>query len=358
MSKKINIKRKMKKIFKSTLCRTMAIAISITGFPQGTYASSTEKGVADYTYTITPLLAPFNEYFFVETDNPDPTSFRFVDKSSKYSESSTISFDGGNEARLYADIKYENQATGRVNGGYIFISYNTDGGEIVLQSKNENYFTGMTWSDTNVKLNLPNLKDNADYLIDTYATKKGFFENMDAIQSGFTSICLYSGSFIRGELYKVEPYWSLSTSPHIDQLFYLYSPYIRKDNQYLFVSSVYPFRYDSLGFPSMMAEVSQRLDSPSSYKWSESSHAHIHVTYGGETHIYGGAGNGEGQGITKDKIKQYFTFGTNGTTITLENCRKLLGEYSAIEMSDDVPHTNAFTWENVCNTVDNGDGYV
>ena len=56
----------------------------------------------------------------------------------------------------------------------------------------------------------------------------------------------------------------------------------------------------------------------------------------------------------KDKIKQYFTFGTNGMAITLENCRRLLDEYAAIEMSDDVPRTDALTWENVCNTVDQG----
>lgn len=347
---KNNSKRKiLKSTIKKLWCGLLAATVIITEFSQEIYASDKEKGVADYTYTITPLLAPFNEYFFVKTDNPDPTSFRFLDKSSKYSESSLVSFDEDE----YADVKYENQETRRVNGGYIFKSYTTDGGEIVLQSKNE--FMGyVSWSDTNIKINLPDLKDEVDYLIDTYATEKEFFDNMDAVQSGFSSICLYSGSYIRGELYRGEPYWGLSTSPHIDQTFYIQSYYGRENNQSLFASSVYPFRHDSLGFPSVMARVSQRLDSSSSYEWSGSSHAYIHVTYGGETYVYGGAGTGKGQGITKDKIKQYFTFGTNGTAITLENCRRLLDEYAAIEMSDDVPRTDALTWENVCNTVDHG----
>ena len=82
---------------------------------KGMVASAKEKGVADYTYTITPILEPFNEYFFVKTDNPDPTSFRFVDKSSKYSEDSTIRFDTDwdDKVKLYEDIKYENKETFR-----------------------------------------------------------------------------------------------------------------------------------------------------------------------------------------------------------------------------------------------------
>ena len=35
--------------------------------------------VTDYSYTVTPLLEPFCYYLYVQTDNPDPTSFRLVD---------------------------------------------------------------------------------------------------------------------------------------------------------------------------------------------------------------------------------------------------------------------------------------
>ena len=30
------------------------------------------------------MLAPFNDYFYVKTDYPDPLNIRFVDKNSKY----------------------------------------------------------------------------------------------------------------------------------------------------------------------------------------------------------------------------------------------------------------------------------
>ncbi len=321
-------------------------------------ALANSKSVTDYTYKITPILEPFNEYFFVQTDNPDPTSFRFADKSSIYSDDSSIVFDWDDwdeEISLYEDIKYENRETGRVNGGYIFKSYDTDGGEIVLQSKNDAYYSwDVTWSDTNVKLKLPILKDDVDYLIDTYANQSNFFDNMDAVQDGFSSICLYSGSYIRGELHKGGLFWSLSTSPHKDQTFYIQSPYYRDDNKSLFSSAIYPYRYDSLGFPSVMAAISKRLDSSSSYEWDSNYHYLINVTYGGETRSYGGSGNGEGQGISEDKIKQYFTFGTNGTKVTLESARQLLNDYAAIEMEDDVPCENALTWESVCDRIGNG----
>lgn len=346
-----------KKIISCVLALTMSVgAVSLPASADTSSAKS--KSVTDYTYTVMPILSPFNEYFFVKTDNPDPTSFRFADKSSVYDEDSIISLDWddwNDEVYLYADINYENEQTGRVNGGYIFKSFDTDGGEIVLQSKEEGYYDwDVTWSDTNVKLKLPALKDDADYLIDTYANGSGFFDNMDAVQSGFSSVCLYSGSNVRGELYKSGSYWGLSTSPHKDQLFYIQSPYTRKDNKQLFASSIYPYRYDSLGFPGMMGMISTRLDSSSSYKWNSNSHYLIDVTYNGETRSYGGQGEGKGQGISEDKIKQYFTFGPDGTNITLENVRQLLDDYSAIEMEDDVPRENALTWESVYDKAGSG----
>ena len=366
--------------------------------PLNLTVSAKEKGVTDYTYAVTPVLSPFNEYFYVKTDNPDPFSFRFVDNSTVYGEkgasgSLNLLYDSWNEKMInFSDVVYENKSTSRVKGGYIFEGDNTDGGYVTLQYKKEISYSeynqlkkkgddanigeieetlsssqngGISsksyriigyykWINSSIKIKLPKLVDDVDYLVNTYAKKNNFFDNMNAVQSGLSSICLYSGSFIRGELYKSNSYWSLSTSPHNDQTFYLQSPYSRKENNSLFATTIYPFRYDSLGFPSMMAEVSQRLDSSSTYKWDEYSHSDIYVTYKGETHEYGGQGNGIGQGITADKIKQYFSFGNDGTIITLKNAKKLLEDYSTIKMSDDVPRQNALTWEKVCNTV--GDG--
>ncbi len=354
------------------------------------------KEAADYTYSITPILSPFNEYFFVKTDNPDPLSFRFVDKSTVYGENGdngllSFLYDSWDEEPcIYADIVYEDKNTARVNGGYIFSGGNTDGGKVTLQYKKDISYSEYDelqqsgdyanigqytetlssssgsvgfktyrivgyykWEDSNVSIELPRLKNYIDYLLDTYASKDSFFENMDAVQAGLSSICLYSGSFIRGELYKAGEYWSLSTSPHKDQSFYIQSPYARKDRKSLFASVVYPFRASSLGFPSIMAEVSKRLDSSSAYEWDDYSHYLIHVTYNGETHMYGGQGNGKWQGITEDKIKKYYTF-DDKDKITLESARQLLEDYSELQIPDDVPREDALTWEKVCDTV--GDG--
>lgn len=318
-----------------------------------------KKGTADYSYTITPLLEPFNEYFYVQTDNPDPTSFRFADKSSVYDKASSISLDyddWNKKIKLYADVKYENVQTGRVNGGYIFRSSDTDGGEIILQSKNQTtHGSSETWSDTKVKLRLPVLKDDVDYLIDTYAVRSSFFDNMDAVQDGFSSICLYSGSNVRGTLEKTDDYWFVARAAHREQKFYIYSPYERKDSKRLFASAIYPYRCDSLGFPSMMGKIAKRLDSSASYVWNRESHAHIDVTYGGETHRYGGQGNGEGKGINEDQIITYFTLGQSDIPFSIDGMKQLLMEYSQIETSDDIPRDDALTWKDIYDTVGTGE---
>lgn len=380
----------------SMICSCSSIVLGDNS-PLNLTVSAKEKGAADYSYAITPLMTPFNEYFYIKTDNPDPLSFRFVDNSTVYGKDSAcgslnLLYDSWNEEMtIFSDVVYEDKSTSRVKGGYIFEGNNTDGGYVTLQYKKEISYSEYSklekegnsnigeitetissssnggagfktyriigyykWENTSIKIKLPKLVNEVDYLVDTYAKKNSFFDNMDAVQSGLSSICLYSGSYIRGELYKSGSYWSLSTSPHRDQTFYLQSPYSRKDNKSLFASAIYPFRYDSLGFPSMMARVSERLDSSSTYTWDEFSHADINVTYNGETHMYGGQGNGEGQGISEDKIKKFFSFGSDEPTITLQSAKKLLDDYSEIKMNDDVPRNNALTWEKVCVTV--GDG--
>ncbi len=313
--------------------------------------TTTKTEVERYSYEIIPLLPPFNEYFFVKTDNPDPESFRFFDRSSVYSEDAAI------EAceNSFADVKYENEGSLRVNGGYLFKSFYTDGGEVCLQKKASGVYWSDKWEDMDTTFNLQALCDVTDYLISTYATKSDFFSNMDAVQSGFSSVCLYSGSNIRGKIvYDPDKFWRVGVSPHVDQTFYLYSPYDREDSERLFASAIYPFRYDSLGFPSIMAEVAQRLDSSSSYKWNDSYHWLIDVTYGDETRTYGGAGKGKGQGISEDKISRYFAFDEQEQPITLESSRQLLEEYAKVEMSDDIPGDNTYTWADVCETVGNG----
>ena len=364
---------KLRKITSGIMAAIMAF--SVVGTPVGDIIPEVSKKVsasaapeetalakasaAGYSYTITPLLAPFNEYFFVKTDNPDPTSFRFVDRTSAYieDEPSVISaaWDSWDDKPyLYQDIKYQNRNTGRVDGGYIFCGSYSDGGEIVLQTKSGSDGYDVTWNDTKKKFKLPALKDVVDYLIGRYATKSSFFDNMDAVQKGFSSICLYSGSYIKGKLKRATDYWGMSTSPHKDQLFYIQSPYTRDDSMSLFASAIYPYRYDSLGFPGVMSRVAKRLDSSAEISWDSDYHYIVNVTYKGDTRSYGGQGNGEGQGISEDKIKQYYTFGSGGTKITLEGTKKLLDEYSRVEMKDDIPRADSITWKSIYNTVGSG----
>ncbi len=354
--------------------------------------TSKEVDALQYTYEIYPLLEPFNEYFYVKTDNPHPESFRFSDKNSPYSETSVIY----NEDTIYADVEYENEEMYRVNGGYIFKSSTTDGGEIVLQihediTKEEfnieiygtatpefsgySPYHGMPvdtyredspsggyyvrgyyrWKDTDVKFTLPALCDDCDYLIQNYATGEDFFSNMTAVQNGFSSVCLYSGSYIRGEVCQNgDRDWRLSTSPHVDQPFYIYSPFTRKDSGSLFSSAVYPYRYDSLGFPSMMKSVALRLEETAVCQWNSSGHAFVDVTFNGETKTYGGQGNGEGQGVSEDKIIKKFDFGEKDESLTLQEAKSVLDEYMTIEMDDDIPRENELTWENIYNRVENG----
>ena len=321
--------------------------------------SAAEVDASEYSYSITPLLAPFNNYFFVETDNPDPNSFRFVDPSSVYhvpqgADDTSMATVGCIYIR-YADINYDDRKTGRVNGGYIFSSSDTDGGELVLQKqkKSDNWWES-GWEDTEMKFTLPALIDECDYLISNFADKNSFFENMSAVQRGFESVCLYSGSYIRGDLVRDADYWFLSNSPHVDQLFYLQSPYNREDNESLFASAIYPFRYDSIGFPSVMGAVAYRLDNSSTCEWNSEYHWLIDVTCNGVTRSYGGAGEGKGQGIEKENIKQFFTFGKNGTEISLESIRELLEYYSKLDIADDVPTDDAPTWHDIWETAGNG----
>ena len=363
---------KLKRITSGIMSAVMAV--TVVGTPVGdmipaigeTLSAAAESAdiksgtvnAAEYSYTITPLLAPFNQYFFVQTDNPDPLSFRFTDKSTKYDEEEQSIIKAvwdtwDDEPTIFQDIKYQNTKTGRVDGGYIFYGYYTDGGEVVLQVANDDRYD-VTWEDTNVKCKLPALKDSVDYLIDTYAKKTSFFDNMDAVEDGFSLICLYSGSYILGELTRVKDYWGMSTSPHKDQTFYLQSPYSREGSKPLFASAIYPYRYDSLGFPSVLSVVARRLDTAAEISWNADNHYLVDVTYNGETYSYGGQGNGEGKGLSEDKIKKYFTFGNNRTEITLNGSKQLLDNYAKTEMKDDIPRSDALTWENICDTV--GDG--
>jgi len=335
------------------------------------------KITTDYSYEIIPMVAPFNQFFFVKTDNPDPDSFDFVDKDTKYSDS-----DGSISSTdtRFADVVYKNKETGRVNGGYIFVGSGTDGGTLVLRSRIVtgktpvyNLTTGVTTyskdyvnNETDVKVKVAALKSEVDYLIDTYAAgRTKFFDKLDAVQAGLSSICLYSGVYVLGDLVKsnTSPYYGLSTSPHVDQNFYIQDPYSRKDNQPMLIGQLYPFCHDSLGFPGTIAAAAKKLDPSVTTKQSSSAHYIVEVTYNGTTRSYGGAGNGGGQGINKDQILYKFKFNKASddayTKRDLDTLRTRICEYGKLTVDDTKGmDLEPLTWAQVRKSVGTGGRYV
>ena len=195
----------MKKCVSVILTAAILLTVVFCAVPAAAAQTKVEE-VAQYSYKITPLLQPFNEFFFVKTDNPDPHSFQFIDQTTVYGTEGSISFCD----YAFADIHYDNPETLRVNGGYIFSSDgNVDGGEMMLQAGNKEpgYWYSWIWENTGKTFTLPRLKDETDYLIETYAAGDSFFDKMDAVQNGFSSVCLYSGSYLRGTLERTNDYW-------------------------------------------------------------------------------------------------------------------------------------------------------
>ena len=353
----------MKKCVSVILTAAILLTVVFCAVPAAAAQTKVEE-VAQYSYKIIPLLQPFNEYFFVKTDNPNPKSFRFIDQTTVYDANWAIPgiIEFCNYA--FADIHYDNPETLRVNGGYIFSAYcdDVDGGEIMLQAANVkkeseyqdyDYWSSGKWVNTGKTFTLPRLMDGTDYLIETYAAGDSFFDKMNAVQKGFSSVCLYSGSSLRGTLERTNDYWMAAAVGHADQSLYIYSPYVRKDSKALFATAVYPFRFDSIGFPQIMIKVSEKLDSTSTHQWNEYYHYLVDITCDGVTKSYGGAGNGEGQGINKENI-EYITFGENGADFTLENTRERLERYAKLPIEDDVPHDDELTWKQIADTVGEG----
>ena len=331
------------------------------------------KEFSGYTYEITPMVYPFNDYFFIKTDNPDPDSFYFVDKSTKYSD------EEGSIAAVterFADVKYEDAETGRVKGGYIARGSYTDGGtlyiaeiKVISETPYYNNSTGETTyikdyetKVTNKTVKVKAVKDSVDYIIDTYTKdKNGFFNKMDAAQAGMFSICIYSGVYILGDLYKDEnkPYYGISTSTYSDQNYYIVEPYYRSYGKKMLISALFPYKLTSIGFPSMMAGIAVRLQPSAICKWDDYYHYYINVTYKGNTQTYGGAGSGGGQGINEDQIIYRFTFDKSqndaSTKMDITTLRKRQCEYGALDVDEDAGKTmTPLKWSDVKKQVGEG----
>ncbi len=295
-----------------------------------------EEPVVEYSYTITPLLPPFNTYFYVQTDNPDPSEIRFIDRDSIYYESWSVPSALKPVERRFIDVAYENKETGRVKGGYIFVNTGAglDGGSLILQKKD-----GTSYTDTKTVVSCPQVKGYREYLMDTYMKpENSFFENMDAIQNGLNSIALYPrGAKDISKVNEDTPYPLLAVSPYpelgLNEHFQMYE----KTEDPMFVSYLYPYVLDSLAFPSVLSAIAEHLDPDCKVEWS-SMHYMIKITKDGETRYYGGSGNGGSEPVYSNHIEQLFLFdGSEKDYVgksTLENIWEKNYEYGEYARED------------------------
>ncbi|MGN0367794.1 MAG: leucine-rich repeat domain-containing protein [Wujia sp.] len=154
-----------------TYCR------SLTNIPRNKLASIKKqiKKISKYTYEVTPVMAPFNKMFYVETNNPDGKSFCLAD----YHIDGKLPSQGYilmyQDTKKYADVLYEKESKLRVKGGYIFraedYEYNDkigsfNGGQLSLMI----YATGYGYIDTGIKVDCPDVEDGASYLLERFTT--------------------------------------------------------------------------------------------------------------------------------------------------------------------------------------------
>lgn len=318
-------------------------------------SKKTEKG---YSYSVTPLADSVCSYFYVKTDNPDPKSFVFVDQETPYTESGKCTIRQYNST--FADVDYVDETTKKVNGGYLFYGSGTDGGTWYLAN-----ITDEKEQVTDITVTVPTLQSTTDYLINTYTTPNmSFFEKMNAVQKGLDEICLYSGVAVLGERKKstTSPFYGISTSPHVDQTFYIQDPYYRTGGQGMLISNLYPFRLDSIGFPSQMASVAKKLDASVKCQWNKYAHWLIDITWNGTTKAYGGAGSGGGQGITKDMITHRYNFTGRGADTSTKHSwseiKAMIKEYGQMTVAEEPTDLPELTWTDVANTVGTEGSYV
>ena len=349
----------------------------------GKYTGKVPADATKYSYELIPLLEPFNQYYFIKTDNPDPDSFRFIDTSSKYYDSASANLPVITVMKtLFSDVKYSDASKYRVNGGYIACanSSNVDGGEFMLQQQhvsraNSTYGLFYDFTDTSIKVSTKSLVSNVDYLIDAFGDPgKSYFDNLQGIQDGLSGICLYNGVDVLGDVYEAQAsktvngktvigkcYYGISSSPHNDQFFYIRSPYLRLDNKPMLISYLYPFIYQSNTFPALMGAIAKKLDPGVTVVKDSYYHYLINVTHDGETRSFGGAGEGGGQGILKENIANYYKFdGSSGDALnrcSLDTLRADIKYYGTLDIDTNLDK-DALNFYKVCKTIGEKGNYI
>ena len=287
------------------------------------YAKWIEGVKEPYTYTIKPVLAPFNNYYIVKTDDPNPYSLRFVNSTGRLTPVTT----------KFCDVNYVDAAFRRTAGGYLFQSDDDfAGGTVTVEramsngkpvtfgknemtrkiSSSDHYMyvsedskgtfgsSVGTYEPRVNQVSVAPSKNRLQYLIDTYTSKdKTFFENMDAVQKALDQLAIYPVHVVDINTVSSEyPYLGLQCANAHDWG-YVGPVDLRYDTTESLVKSAYPYILDSLGFPGLMIQVAQTLDPNCTFSTEGCMHWEINVTaqVNGKsvTKRYGGAGHGDSE---------------------------------------------------------------
>lgn len=265
-----------------------------------------------YSYELTPVLAPFNEYYFLKTDDPTPANIKLVDDASIYNT------EGAKDAYLsvlsytFSDVKYEDQSIGRVKGGYIFNTAKyaepTDGGTYTLWRKNED---SSEYHETTIKVNTTATVDNVDYLVNKYSDpSKGVSTDLIDIVQVLGSLSIYP-RYLRDYTKKnpAMPYPALAASPYPE--LYLNEHYTESFARMngLLLEEAYPYIEDSLGYPYLIATIAKKLDPNVKITYGGlSNHSSVGVTVDGQDLVFSGMGSGGPNPIYIQYVDHFYTF--------------------------------------------------
>ena len=278
-----------------------------------------------YTYEIFPVLPPFNHFFYVRTDNPDPESFRFFDMESGLSDKENGLLITIHKTQ-YLDVVYENEETCRVHGGYVFYgSGGSDGGALSVQLKNE----AGKWNDCGEMVECPEVTSPVQYFMDTYIDSEAdFFTNMRDAESVLDSIAMYP-AYVAPE--STEGFYpNIYSNPHEEMnLMEQFDSGIVL-NKTSFVYRLYPYVLDSLGFPGFLNSVARKLD-PSCTVGSAQNHWETVITHNGRAAVYGGAGKASDGNIAVNQLEKRFIFDSSSGdlfgTVSLSSLHDLYDHY-------------------------------
>ena len=269
---------------------------------------------SNYSYEVKPILSNFNAYVYVKTNNPDPKSFKLLDKSSKYSVDAQKHPSFELDQNVYMDVEYENPANFRVRGGYIFRTSGegySDGGKLSIYTKN----SAGNFVDSGKTVTAPAMTDIYDYLFDNHLNDNMTkYDKLTLLDRVVNSLSVYPHPFQDESkptghypLLAVSPYPELHLNEHFEGVY-------EKVENPSFLYNIYPFILNSASQPGLMAGIAEHID-PNAIISSSFSHAYLDIKFSAndEPVTVGGAGSGGRDAVFTKHLSKLFTFDNSST---------------------------------------------